>query len=69
VFSRSTLRWLWRDGRCSKMKPAAHQTKSTLVMPTKMMRFDTQAAAEVELTKVTARGDRGYLLPPIEAKL
>jgi hypothetical protein len=29
---------------------------------TQMMRFDTQA--EAELAKVVARGERGYLLPP-----
>ena len=32
-----------------------------------MIKFATQAAVETELAKVKARGEAGYLLPPVEA--
>jgi hypothetical protein len=44
--------------RSSAKNPKAHPNKWTPVFSTKVMRFDTQAEAEVELAKALERGQR-----------
>jgi hypothetical protein len=57
------------------MKPKAHPTKWTLVVQTKMRLgkpfqlvydYDTRAEAEAELAKAKERGQRAYVLPPVD---
>jgi hypothetical protein len=45
----------------------AHRSKWSLVFSTKVMRFDTQVAAEAERDKARERGERAFVQPPLDA--
>jgi hypothetical protein len=49
------------------MKPKRHVTKWSLVLAIKVRRFDTRAEADAEGDKSVERGERGHIVPPLDA--
>jgi nitric oxide synthase oxygenase domain/subunit len=51
------------------MKPKPHLTKYTVVMGTKLMRFDTLEEAEAARDRAVERGEAAWIVPPIGTRL
>ena len=49
------------------MAPKPHLTKCTVVTAIKIRRFATLAEAEAERDKTVERGERAYIIAPLEA--
>jgi hypothetical protein len=50
-------------------RPKPHLTKWTVVMGTKLQRFDTLKEAEEARDKAVERGESAWIQPPLDTKL